>query len=79
MGAKELKAILKEWGKPLSGKKADLLDRVLEEVEGGTPHCPITRAARARVQHLRTGRMTHGKAKVSCWATHVRRLGQGKQ
>jgi hypothetical protein len=37
---------------------------VLDEVQGATHHCPVTRAVRAHVHHLQTGRITQCKAKV---------------
>jgi hypothetical protein len=64
--------MLKEWGKPVGGNKAELLARVLDEVEGATAHCPVSRAVRAQVLHLQTGRMTQCKAKVRLGA--ARRL-----
>jgi hypothetical protein len=56
--------MLKHWGKTVSGKKSVLLERIMDEVEGTTPYCPIPRGTRARVHQLKTGRMTACKAKV---------------
>ena len=56
--------VLKEWGKPLSGNKEQVLERVLAELQGSTATCPVTRGMRERVRELQTGRMTMSKAKV---------------
>ena len=50
--------VLKEWGKPLSGNKEQVLERVLAELQGSTATCPVTRGMRERVRELQTGRMT---------------------
>ena len=61
---------------PVGGSKAQLLRRIMDELQGSTPRCPVTRAVRERVAGLQTGRMTQHQAKVrsggSCWGRRGR-------
>jgi hypothetical protein len=44
---------MQELGQAQAGKKAELWQRLADQLEGATPHSPVSHALRARTLHLK--------------------------
>ncbi|PNH10487.1 hypothetical protein TSOC_002765, partial [Tetrabaena socialis] len=73
--AKQMKAVLKSWGRTQGGTKAELWKRIQDEVvgehaededEGGkerAAHCPVARGVKRRIREQQVARVSKTKAK----------------